>query len=209
MNLGKIITRVQREHGDESEAEISRSDIIDWANEGQIEIVKKTKCLGDHKETAVNSGQAAYLLPPETIFLDRVTYRGVPLTPVTQEFVDTFIKEKDRDNPTGTPDSYYVYGRELILHPAPNESGGGLLDIWYTRVPTTLVGDSDIPEIPEYLHRNIIEYAKAKAKAMDEETDVSERIMGNLDLNLSQDRDDVNSLQDDSYPAVRALPGDY
>lgn len=206
MNLGKIITRVQREFGDESESEISRQDIIDWVNEGQIEIVKATKSLMIHKETAVEEGQTSYILPADAIFVDRVTFSGRPLTPTTQEYIDSI--STDGANTSGNPSHYYIYGRELFIFPGPTDVGEGLLDIWYSKIPTVLSENSHTPEIPEHLHSNLITYALARAKGMDEEYDQSSNLMGGLKTALSEEKDNVDSLQDDSYPAVRLLPGD-
>lgn len=209
MNLGQIKSRVKRDFGDESGAEITDADIVDWANEGQIHIVRKTKALAVHKETAVVSGQRNYLLPTDLIFLDRVTYKGTSLEGLSQDQLDTFEKSLDASTGTGVPSHYYVYGRDLFLYPSPNESLAGGLDIFYIKSPTALAADVDVPEIPIYLHKELVTYCVMRAKGLDEESTDAQMLELNLDKELTNARDEVTSIQDDSYPAVRLLPGDY
>lgn len=206
MNLGEIITRVQRQFGDDSGAQITQADIIRWSNDAQVEIVRQTECLQIHAETDSIADDGSYDVPTDFIRLRRVTYEGIPLHRTNLEDLDGSTRGAIAE---GTPTKYYLWGEKLFLHPVPTSSGSGVLDIYYLKRPDTLVASNDVPEIPVHLHEDIVRYCLARAKELDEEDGKAQEVMSDFSLRMMQAREEQFSNEQDSYTAVRALPGDY
>lgn len=102
---------------------------------------------------------------------------------------------------------YYTWGRTIGLYPSPDTSGTGNLDIWYVKLPADLDDDTDVPEIPPSMHTDMIRYALARAKELDEDWEASGRIDADFELRLIQSKDDAQT-NGHTYPAVRLIPGD-
>lgn len=208
MNLLDIKTRVKRLFGDESGAQIIDADIIRWANDGQLDIVRRTECLQAHVETNSVAKDNSYALPPDAIRVRRVTYDGNVLSRVELEELDGVNKSREASDITGTPTQYYIWGRQLWLYPTPSNSGTGNLDIYYLKAPATLGGDADVPDIPGHMHEDIVRYCLARAKELDEEFNQAEQIWNDYQMRTMLSFDEQHNPNADSYPAVRALPGD-
>lgn len=208
MNLGEIIVRVQRQFGDESEAQITRADIIRWANDAQLDIIRKTEALQSHVETNSVKDDGSYTLPEDYIRLRRVTYDDKILSRTTLEEIDQINPTRDSGYPVGTPTHFYTWADRLWLYPPPGKNGQGNLDIYYLRRPKTLENDSDTPELPVHLHEDIVRYCFARAKELDEEDEKAQEVMADYEMRLLQSRNDIQGDQLDSYPSIRVLPGD-
>lgn len=210
MKLSDIIRQVQRLFGDESGAQITTNDIVDWANLAQLDIARKTEALADVVEINSVAGQRKYLLPENFLKLRRVSYDGRLLDAVSMEEVDD-TDRFSQEGGTGEPKVYFLWGREIFLHPTPSQNGVENIDLYYVRSPAELtVGELNaIPELPPAYHEDIVRYCLARAKELDEEDDTAVHIMSEYELRLAQSKDEAWSPDIDSYPAVRVLPGDY
>lgn len=208
MNLGDIKRRVKRQFGDEAGAQITDADITDWANDAQIDITRKTECLQEHVETDSVAADASYDVPTDFLRLRLVEYNGKKLDRVELEERNQLNKYATNSSPTGEPQIYYVWGRKIWLYPAPESSGTGVLDIFYVKHPAEMSGDSDIPEIPTQYHEDIVRYCLARAKELDEEDEKAESTMQDYEYRVLLSKDEEQNPESDSYPAVRALPGD-
>jgi hypothetical protein len=208
MNLGDIITRVQRQFGDESEVQITKDDIKRWVNDGQVDITRRTECLQAHSESSAVALDGTYKLPTDFLLMKRVTYDSKPVWPITPELADKFYPNRDLGESTGIPNKYWVWAGVLHLYPPPAVAGTANLDIWYVRTPATLANDGDVPEIPYHMHEDIVRYAFARAKELDEDDAKAASVMSEYEARLIQGRYETNNPQGDSYAAVRLLPGD-
>lgn len=140
MNLSQIINAVQRQFGDESGAQITRSDIIRWANHGQVDIVRKTEALQIHAETDTLKDDGSYDLPTGYVRVRRVTFDGRKLERVELEELDDLVPDRDSNGESSTPVYYYMWGSRLFIYPAPARAGAGNLDVYYVKMPNELVG---------------------------------------------------------------------
>lgn len=208
MNLGEIINRVQRQFGDEAEAQITRADITNWANDAQLDIVRKTECLQFHFETDSIANDGSYTFPIPFVRLRRVTFNGIKLKRIELEELDKIAGDREAQPKVGTPDRYYVWGNRLFLYPLPSKDGEGNLEIYCVKRPEALSGDQSIPEIPEHMHEDIVRYALARAKELDQEDDRSDMIMSEYEARVALSRDETQNPEIDSYPSVRNLDGD-
>jgi len=207
MNLGEIKTAVKRQFGDESGAQITESDITRWANDAIRDIVRKVEITNQHRETSVISGDGGYELPDNFMYIARVTYNNRLIR-------ERKMRDLDLDSPNiddvgnGEPGHYYIWSNTLYLHPAPAVGGSGNLDIWYVSQPAALVDDAQVPEIPTYMHEDIVRYCLARAKELDEDYQGSAIFDADYEARIMQARYEQSAQPTDSYPSVRTLPGD-
>lgn len=207
MNLLEIKTAVKRQFGDESGAQITEADITRWANDAIRDIVRKVEITNQHRETSVVVGDGGYELPDNFMYIARVTYDNRLIN--ERKLVDLDLQSTGVDSAgTGTPEAYYIWSNTLYLYPAPSSAGTGNLDIWYVSQPTALAVDEDIPEIPTYMHEDIIRYCLARAKELDEDWSASQALSNDYEARIMQARYEKSAQPTDSYPSIRTLPGD-
>lgn len=207
MNLGDIITRVQRQFGDESGAQITTADITRWTNDAMMDIVRKTECLEGHKETNAILNDGTYTLPPDLMFLKRVTLDSRVLRRTRIQELDQIASDTDVAG-SGTSDRYYLWGSVLTLWPNPSAAGTANLDIFYIKTPIAVVGTNDTPEIPIQMHEDIVRYCLTRAKELDDDQQGAAAIGAEYDSRLAQAMFEQKSQPVDSYPSVRLLSGD-
>lgn len=207
MNLGEIKTAVKRQFGDESGAQITESDITRWANDAVRDIVRKVEISNQHRETASVADDGSYELPDNFMYIARVTYSNRLLRESKLQDLDLSSNAVDTVSP-GTPESYYIWNNTLYLHPAPSSSGTGNLDIWYVSQPASLGSDIDVPEIPTYMHEDIVRYCLARAKELDEDYQGAAMFDSDYEARVMQARYEKSAQPTDTYPSVRTLPGD-
>lgn len=209
MNLGEIKTSVKRLFGDESGAQITDADIVRWANDGQVDIVRKTECLQKKTEFNVTANDESYDLPADSIRLRRVELDGKALSRVELEELDNVVPDRNvTGTSSGSPVVYYVWGQTLWLYPKPETAGTSNLDLFYLKRPAALAVDADIPEIPVHMHEDIVRYCLARAKELDEEMEQARNIFMDYETRVMLSRDEAQNPENDTYPAVRILPGD-
>lgn len=207
MNLGSIKRRVLGAMGDLNNALITAQLVVDWANDAQYDIARKTECIEDDDEISVITGLDNYAV--DHLQLIRITtaeLNGFPLTPTTREHLSTLDPYRHVNESNENPRLFYVWGSELWLYPSPVEDNP--LHLWYYRLPAPLELDADVPEIPLHMHEDIVTYCKARAKELNEEEDESRQLMSAYEMSLVGAKDEVNNPINDSYPAVRLLYGD-
>lgn len=209
MNLGQIVKRVQRQFGDESEVELTRDDIVNYANDGQMDIVRHTEVLQELIETDAIASQAKYILPSDFLKMKRVTFEGKKIIPIALEDIDNVPEGVGSSNTTtGDPRSYYIWGNELVFHPTPSKDSDGAIDMFYIKAPNPITLDEDIPEIPSAFHEDLVRYCLGRAKELDEEFDDSQRILGDYHQRVNFSKDDHKTPDISTYPSVRLVSGD-
>lgn len=207
MNLGEIKLAVQRQFGDTVEAQILESDIVQWANEAQMEIVRKTECLQEHRQTNMVASDGNYDLPDNFLFMKRVTVDDVVMISTSLDDLDKLSNTIDQNGP-GIPRYYYMWNGVLVLYPTPSVAGSDDLDIWYIKAPATLVNDSDTPQIPIWMHLDIIRYSLARAKELDEDVTGAQAVYSDYQSRIAESQYELQAQPSTSYPAIRSLPGD-
>ncbi len=207
MNFGDIVTAVQRQSGDSAGAVFTRPDILRWANEGQLYIVRKTECLQSHKETGTQSTDNSYELPDDFLFMKRATLDNLLLTERSIDDLDLVSSYVDTVS-SGTSLFYYLWNQVLTLFPSPQLSGSGNLDIWYVKAPLPLLDDNDVPEIPVWMHKDLVHYCRVQAKELDDDLVGMTKLQDSFNSNIAETQYELQSQPLSSYPSVRALPGD-
>jgi len=209
MNVGELVTAVQRQFGDDSGVQITRPDIVRWINQAGIDIARKTECVQDHKQADSVSGDGSYSLPTDFIRMRRVTFNDKVIPSTTLDIADQDWMSRDIPSGVqGTPQYYYIWNSVLYLYPKPSQSSSGNLDIYYVRTPAAVSADEDIPEIPAKYHEFIVRYCLSKAKELNDEYDVARTVKVDYESDILDVKDEIARPNSRSYNAVRLLPGD-
>lgn len=208
LSVQDILTRVQRQFGDEANSQITQADVIRWINDAMREIAHANKLLQVKAvtDTIVNTG--TYALPTDISKLYSVKYNGQTLNVLSIAEVDNLIGVQDmtiqQGYPTGTPTHYWIWANQINLWPAPDSALVGGLIAYYTRTPTQVVGVGDTPELPDEYHGRILEYCLAQAYELDENYEVANAKMAAFKEGVMSQKDN-DQEQQESYPFITDL----
>jgi hypothetical protein len=186
MKLSEIITRVQRQFGDDVQAQITKEDIVRWVNDACLEIVTQNDTSeGYLGNTPVKAGVSEYKLPPDLIRIRSVRVNGIKLLASTYE--QLIDNDPMLTSTTGSPHSYWVYGNTLNLCPIPSEALGNV-DILYVKSPDILTVDMPdrVPDVPVQYHPRIVEYCIAQAAELDDNIAQYQLKMGQFKASVSE-----------------------
>ena len=117
MKLSDIITRVQRQFGDDVQAQITKEDIVRWVNDACLEIANSNGTnQGARKgQTPVIAGKSEYDLPSDIILLRFIRCNGSKLQGTTFDQI-TELSTYD-EGAVGAPSMYWVYENKLYIQP--------------------------------------------------------------------------------------------
>lgn len=210
MNVADIKTRVKRQFGDESAVQLTDADIIRWINDAQREIARANdEVLETISTTPIVSGTSDYALPNDMLRLRSVRFGNRKIEGLTlQEANEQIVNYEDPASyQTGTPQYFWIYANRITLYPTPNMTDPDDLKLYYTRLPTDIAVDADIPDLHLKYHLAIVQYVLQQAYEMDEDWAAS----GNKS---SQFVDNLNSLKESdwqdrtTYPTIYIRPED-
>lgn len=192
MNVADIIKRVQRQFGDDVEAQITQEDIVRWINDACLEIVSNNATNQGTLagQTDVVAGTAEYVLPSDLYKIRGVRVNGKVVQATTYEqLVNTNQGAySDTNSPVeGTPQWYWVQDYKINLYPQPNVSLG-TLDVMYIKRPDLM--DVNLPtrqpDVPAEYHPRIVEYCIGQAMEADDNLQGYQIKMGEFDRNLTK-----------------------
>lgn len=155
MQLSDFETYIKRDFKrTDKDTEIIRAlnDMIVW--------VSQQMPVGNYKyQSYVHTvdGQEDYALPSNLIHLIHPIRLlegtgsndwGYPMTRLTKEEYDILYPNPNRTSPTdkSKPINYVVYSRSILLGPIP-DSANYLIEINWSKRPTTLAADADTPDL--------------------------------------------------------------
>lgn len=204
MKLSEIIKRVQRQFGDDVQAQITKEDIVRWVNDACLEITTNNYTnqgiLKGH--TPVVVGQAEYKLPPDLLLLRSVRANGIKLTHTTY---DQLTELNDfSELATGAPTCYWVYDNKLHVYPTPYEALG-TIDVYYSKSPDILTVEmlEREPDVPKQYHPRIVEYCIAQAAELDDNMGTYQYKMNQFEKNLQSLKANGEQPEgDDYYPSI-------
>lgn len=210
-----VLTRVQRQFGDEASVQIIQADVIRWINDCQREIVMQHENLLQ-AQTTVNTvvNTNAYTLPTNLLSIqlvegiDSINSGYFALRYLSSEGIQQFAPNT---TDTGTP-VYYTRGStegQLVVYPTPDTSIASGLRITYSRYSTDIVGINDAIDLPEYYHQLVVEYCLMKAYEMDENWEAADRkaqyVQSTADFNNNRE----GWFGHDKYPSITTVAEDY
>lgn len=217
MIVSDIKTRVKRLFGDEAGVQLTDADIVRAINDSQIEIVKRNESLLEKTSVAnSSSGIQEYSLPTDMLIFKFLMWKGVGDTSYrklkglsTAEF-NEYIDGWDGDTSTqSVPSTYTLHANKFLVWPIPQDTITNAFKIYYNRVPTDVVNDSDPPDLPITYHTTLVNMILQYAYEMDEDWEAaqSKSAQNNKDMDYLRGREDWK--QEEVYPFILIRQEDY
>jgi len=209
MILSEIIKRVQRQFGDDVQAQITTDDIVRWVNDACLEIVTSNHTNQGSRvgQTPLITGQQTYELPADLYLLRAVRANGKVVKATTYEqIINTYPGSFVDTNNTyvGEPAVYWVDDMKIKLVPAPAQSLGNL-DIMYVKRPdemTSLMLTLE-PDVPKEYHPRIVEYCIGQAAELDDNMATYQLKMSEFQSNLTKLKQNGEQPEGDGvYPSI-------
>lgn len=210
MELSDVITRVQREFGDEASIQIEPDDILRWASDAVLRIAYQAETNIVTQPTISSViGQVSYDLDTRFLKAISVTYDGAILKKTTQSELDTISPGRTKAPiPTGTPYLYWIKGKKLFLHHAPGEAGKNIVVEYFARPSPILDSDSDI-DLPVEYHPEIVTYCLARARALDGDFREAQNLTAQFEAKVAGYQAEASWPHADEYPSIRSAPDDW
>jgi hypothetical protein len=209
MILSDIIKRVQRQFGDDVQAQITTDDIVRWVNDACLEIVTNNHTNQGMRKgtTPVEAGKDEYDLPADMYLLRAVRINGKIVRGTTYEQISStaFGQYSDTNNKeSGDPEWYWVHDYKLHIIPVPAQSLG-TVDIMYVKRPDILTPAmlTIEPDVPTEYHPRIVEYCIAQAMELDDNFQAYQLKMSEFQSNLMKLRQNGEQPESDGvYPSI-------
>lgn len=204
-----IIDRLKRQFGDESGAQVTDSDIINWINAGQVEINSRNRIIKGTATTPTVIGTRQYTFPtPRILEIERLYYDGKPLEWMNYEEANAYIVKNDPTFIlTGTPYLWYEWGPNLTVHPTPDAVGTLSLD--YIGYPTDVVDGSSVLALPDNYFNALLEYCLKQAYEQDDDWTGSSIKSDALDKSLGMLAEDGSRYQRATYPVITIVDEEW
>lgn len=206
MNLTKVINNVLRIIGDTNQVTVKAEDIVDWANESILTIVRETECITATDTSDYGPTTQGHALPTQFIGEKRVTWDSIPLdhTDITSLDNTGLVPP---DTAGGTPSHYYFHAGMIWLYPQPATTKS--LALYYVQAPSRLDDlNTELP-LPIHLHNTVTRMTLIRARELNEDFDVAAKLQSEVDQNLGKDRDDIQNRQRETFPVVKDDPNDW
>lgn len=221
MNVSDIVTRVQRQFGDESGVQITDADIYRWISDSQREVVMQHENL--LQETALIASvaeQLEYDVPVDCFSIQHVMYRD-SATADDSYFTLRFVPYSELaqvadgwsgdDYITGTPQLFsrgQTQGK-IVLFPRPDAAYADAIKIIYSRYATDIVDSTTPIDLPEYYHQYVLEYCLMKAYEMDENWEAADRKAQYIQSTMNYNSHRESWFGRETYPVVVPMAEDY
>lgn len=214
MNVQEIADRVKRTFGDEAGIQITDSDILQWVNDGQLQISADNEDLLETVGSAsIVANQAEYTQPSNLNVLRSLMYDNRRLRAMSfsefNEYLDGFRKPVG-ENPfgPGVPEVFMVYGGTITLFPTPASSLTDGLRLYYSRHPATVTTLADALTVPERYHTTLLKYCLKRAYELDENTEMMVLKKGEYDESIQKLKGQEKTTSNEYYPRITTLPED-
>ena len=109
-------------------------------------------------------GTQAYIFPTLATSIERLTYNGKKLFPITQREDDSLTIQNDTITDSGQPSYYYEVDGYVYLRPIPDAVG--TLKFWFEKEPSVITTTSTM-EVPSFTHTKIIDFVVSEMAAKD------------------------------------------
>lgn len=205
MNLGDIKRRVQNSVGDEAGVYIEGPDLVDYANDGQMDIARKTEILQTTALISTIINTDLYALPADLIRIVRVTYLNSDIRSTTLNEISQLDIDKDVAGNTGIPSLWYQAGNKIGLYPTPSAAVANSVKVTYVKSPVALAADADIPEIPVHMHEDIVRFCIWRAKEQDEDIFLLSSLAGEYEKRVTLSQEQAENYDNQTYPSIRDI----
>ena len=167
--VNDVVQNVYRIFGDESQAQVTESDILAAINNAQIDIINMNRAVNAvYAELPVTSGQAVYDLSnlPEIHRILSIHYDGKKIEGMTFQQAEDKIIGIDSE---GTkPEIWYTFAGGLHLYPTPVEDLEIGIKLFYNKVPAKVENLGDLLGVPDSHFNAVVDYSMKYVYEMDE-----------------------------------------
>lgn len=207
MIVSDVVTRVQRQFGDEASVQIDEADIIRWINDCAKDLAVQND-LGQAVATQPSQiGTEIYAVPDGCFAIRSIYYNQRKLDFYTRQEYDAYVNINDPEElATGTPILYTRFVDDLLLYPKPDTVEN--IKIWYFKRPDPVTTSTDTLPFAEEYHSRFVEYCLQQAYQTDEDWDAAERMRGQLEDNMAKLKQLEDSDEEEFYPSITVLPED-
>lgn len=124
MIVSDIVTRVQRQFGDEASVQVTSDDVIRWINDAQKEIAVQNDLMQATGTAASVIGTNAYNFPADMLSLNKLFYNNSKLRYLARGEYDSYVNPQDPNEVnTGDPLVYTRWGNQYTVYPRPSAVG--------------------------------------------------------------------------------------
>lgn len=202
-----VITEVERVFGDESGTQVTRSDIIRWINNAQLEVVMRNPEVG-RATVMVNSvaGQGDYPVAqnvPNLLRIISIHYNGryVKNMPFTE--AEAYLQDAGPE--TGNqPLFWYEFAGLVTFYPAPSESISQGIKIYFNKKPDTITSDSQLLSLSDNYYNSIVSYCLKTANLLDENPQMAGVFAQEFDQGVTRMQERTQPNQD-HYPFITVI----
>lgn len=220
LTANAIVTRVQRQFGDESGVQVTSDDILRWINDAQREAFSQHENLRQ-ASTLMNltAGTDTYNLTTSMVTIQAVrvlmdssstSYYDLKYMSESM-FAELINGSGGSDYPADIP-AFYTRGDAsgtFRIWPRPQTSITNGLKVIYSRYSTDLSTLNDALDLPEYYHQYVLEYCLMKAYEMDEDWEAADKkaayVQSTLDFNNNREA----WFGRQTYPVIGVVDEDY
>lgn len=207
MIVSDIVTRVQRQFGDEAAVQVTDADVIRWINDAQKEIAVQNDLMQATGTAPSVINQNEYDFPADMLGLNKLFYNNYKLRFLAREEYDAYVNPQDPNEVnTGDPLVYTRWGAKYLVYPRP--SAVGTFKLLYTQRPAEVDDINDTLAIPVEYHPRIVEFCLRQAYEMDEDWDAAAVKSTQFDAGLSILKENEYSQDKEFYPTITVLPED-
>ena len=187
MQVQSIITFVRRELVETVGSFWTDAELLDLYNRAERDFVNRTRILEDRAQLDVVAGQSRYPLPPNWLSAKAVFYNDKGGVSAAQDgwrrLIPSNLEKRAQENQNflsantenrGTPHTYWIWAREIIIEPAPLYTGSADLVLFFKSKPTTITASSMQTNVDDSLADGLQAYMLWKAWKKEKEPDLAD-----------------------------------
>jgi len=197
---------VMRAFGDEAGVQLESQDIIDFANQGQTEIVVENSILKTRSLAQSIPGQSEYTFPDMPIArVESITYDGRLLPNIPFQDAQAKILAIDADQiQEGTPVWWYSYGNTFWMWPRPTQAAQ--IEVFHVAMPEKLTGsEAQVLSVPDKWFNALVDYVVQRAFEMDNDWEAASVKAGQFKAALQSQAEEESQSQWSAFPVVREV----
>lgn len=164
-----IIDQVRLEIWQPSVRSVSDTDLLNWINDGIVELVSRTGCLEESTVTiTVVANQYVYPITTNFLTVEGVWYDSGDTTDTAR--VSTLVRapihniRSGQEKERGRPKAFTVWDNDLVVWPIPSsDHAAQSLEVWLVSMPTKLTATTDAIGLPYYLDPALVYYVSFRS----------------------------------------------
>lgn len=186
MQAQELIDRVRQELVETVGSFWGDPELLNLLRKGERDFVNKTRILEDRATLDLVAGQSRYPLPANWLSAKAVfvnTKENPTDADRWRRLVPSNLEKRAQENPNflsaatearGTPGTYWIWGREIIIEPAPLVSGSANLVLFFKSKPIPVTLATQQINVDDSLSDGLEAYMLWKAWKKEKELDLAD-----------------------------------